>query len=121
MRKKTPAAEELLLAAEHQLGRRLPEKFRARLLRENGGEVRARGEAWTLYPVFDPSDAQSAKRTAGHLVQATEMAREWRGFPQGAVAIAENGDGDYLVLRGAEVDLWDSHSGETIPVAVWWG
>jgi hypothetical protein len=32
-------SEELVVAAEHGLGRRLPERHRQRLIRSNGGEM----------------------------------------------------------------------------------
>ncbi len=107
----------LIAAAENQLGQRLPQLLRQRLARENGGSVHARGEEWALYPVFDPANARG---TAGHLVEATRLARLFRDFPPDAIAIGENGDGDYLIARGERVEVWEGQSRRAIPVSVRW-
>ena len=45
--------------------------------------------------------------TANHLVRKIGRLRQWPRFPQGALAIAENGSGDLLVLLrdGSDVAL----------------
>jgi len=88
-----------------------------RLERDNGGEINAANDTWQLYPVFDDGDRKRIARTSNHVVRETIAAREWRGFPQDAVAIADNGTGDRLVLlregpRFSEsIHLWDHESG----------
>lgn len=67
-----PGSEELVAAAEARLGRRLPEAHRERLLRENGGEVRADRQTWTLYPVWDASNRKTIARTANHIIRENE-------------------------------------------------
>lgn len=97
-------------AAEQELGRKLPEALRARLLRNNGGELEGEDEDWQLHPVWDPSDRKRMARTANHVVRETKYARqEASGFPPDAIAIAENGCGDLLVLRPGrdELERWD--------------
>jgi hypothetical protein len=84
--------------AESALGVSLPSAWRNRLLSSNGGELFVADEDWTIYPVFDTSDRRNASRTANHIVRENQSAREWRGFPSAAIAIAENGSGDYLVF-----------------------
>jgi hypothetical protein len=42
-----PGSEELIAAAEQGLGRRLPDGYRARLLRENSGEIVVEGDSWS--------------------------------------------------------------------------
>jgi hypothetical protein len=37
--------------AEEKLGIRLPEAYRAKLMRENGGELSTAPDQWNLYPV----------------------------------------------------------------------
>lgn len=121
-----PVDEERITAAETELGRRLPPPLRARLGRENGGEVEANCELgdddWQLYPVWDNSDRKRARRTANHVVRETAGARAWEGFPQGAIAIASNGTGDRLVvLRDTDVVAWwDHETGGTHAAAVEW-
>ena len=119
-----PGSEELVAAAEAKLGRRLPEAHRTRLIEENGGEIRAAGEHWTLYPVWDPSDRKTIGRTANHILRENEaLRREWPDvLPDGFIAIADNGGGDLLVLPpgGDVVRLWDHETGELSPVRVTW-
>jgi hypothetical protein len=52
--------------------------------------------------------------------------REWGGFPPDAFVIAQNGGGDYLIIRpevagskdlGETVYFWDHETGEHEPVA----
>ena len=50
-------SDALVVAAEKVLMRRLPEPHRERLIRENGGEIRAAGDVWTLFPVWDPTQS----------------------------------------------------------------
>jgi hypothetical protein len=90
--------ERFIDAAEAKLGVRLPTALRARLLSANGGEVELDDDVWRLHPVFDTSDRKRNTRTANDIVRETASAREWRGFPATAVAIAGNGSGDFLVL-----------------------
>jgi hypothetical protein len=94
--------------AEAQLGRRLPASLSARLQADNGGEVTWGGEAWQLFPVWDPTDRRTTRKTANHLVLETMQARRWAGFPGGAVAVAANGSGDLLVLRAGRdvIEVW---------------
>jgi hypothetical protein len=117
-----PVEVALIHEAERQLGRTLPMDLRVRLHRENGGGVRAAGDGWRLFPVFDTGDRRRIARTANHIVRETRSVRERAGFPEGAVAIAENGGGDLLILRAGsdEVEFWDHETGETEPVEVDW-
>ena len=84
--------------AEKALGVSLPSAWRCRLLSSNGGELYLAEEDWTVFPVFDTSDRKKTSRTANHIVRENQSAREWRGFPPAAIAVAENGSGDYLVF-----------------------
>jgi SMI1-KNR4 cell-wall len=117
-----PVAIAQIHEAERQLGRKLPMDLRVRLHRENGGQIEAAGESWQLFPVFDSSDRKRITRTANHIVRATQAARTWTDFPQDAIAIAENGSGDFLILRAGsdEVEFWDHETGESEMVDVDW-
>jgi hypothetical protein len=120
-----PGSEELVGAAEARLGRRLPEAHRQRLIRENGGEVRADRQVWTLYPVWDASNRKTIARTANHIIRENEAhRRDWPDiFPPNHFAIADNGGGDVLLLgpEGDDVLFWDHETGDMTPVAVKWG
>ena len=94
-----PVAEDKIQAAEETLGRRLPDSLRERLLQNNGGEViDDEGNDWILHPVRDDSDRKRLARTANDIIRETESAREWEDFPENAIAIANDGTGDLIVL-----------------------
>lgn len=103
--------------AEALLGRALPAALRARLLRDNGGEVECDGAAWRLFAVWDPTDRRTARKTASHVVAETRAAAAWRGFPPGAIAIAEDGSGDLLVVPAGTdtIAIWQHETGELVP------
>ncbi len=119
-----PGNEELVAAAEEALGRKLSAQHRQRLIQQNGGEVRALREYWTLYPVWDATNRKTMGRTANHIVRENQgLRREWPDvWPEGCIAIADNGGGDYLVLSPADdvVRFWDHETGELTPVQVRW-
>jgi hypothetical protein len=115
-----PVSEAHLREAEARLGRSLPPALRARLLRDNGGAVECDGEEWQLFPVWDPTDRRTMRKTASHLVAETQRAASrWARFPVGAMAIAENGSGDLLVLRSGsdQVEMWLHETGQVVRAA----
>ena len=117
-----PVDEALIAAAEAQLQRGLPAELRERLRHENGGEIAAGGDMWSLYPVRDQGDRRRLKRTANHIVRETAAARSALGFPPESVAIAENGTGDYLILRPRRdtIEWWHHETGGMESVEVTW-
>jgi hypothetical protein len=90
--------ESFLAKAEQSLGARLPEAYRSAMLRANGGEMEVCEDHWVQYPIADTSDRKRLSRSANHILKETEVCRQWRGFPQDALAIAGNGAGDHLVF-----------------------
>ena len=64
----------------------------------NGGEVELNGDAWQLLPIRDTSSRKLISRTANDVLRETRSAREWKLFPENALAIASNGTGDLLLL-----------------------
>ena len=113
-------------STEAKLGVSFPLGFVARMIRDNGGEVRVHGEAWWLHPFLDTTDRTRLKRTCNDIVRETESARRWSGFPSHAVAVADNGTGDRLVLLPEPdapqalqnpVFLWDHETGEVHRIA----
>jgi hypothetical protein len=121
-----PTTEAQVEAAERELGMKLPREYRARLIARNGGELSTAGDEWRVFPVFDTSNRKTTTRSANHIVLETRGAQEWEGFPKGAVAIATNGMGDYLVFMPAhssgrldpQVHLWNHETRECQPVAL---
>ena len=93
-----PVAELFIAETERKLGVSFPAAFRARMGRNNGGELSSAEDDWELYPFFDTSDRKRLSRTSNDIVRETASAREWRGFPPEAIAIAANGCGDQLVF-----------------------
>ena len=114
----------MVAAMEARLGRRLPDVHRDRLILENGGEIKVGREIWTLYPVWDATNRKTMGRTANHIVRENESLRkDWADIlPTGVIAIADNGGGDFLVIRPDDdaVLLWDHETGVTSPVKVNW-
>jgi hypothetical protein len=118
-----PVSEQRIEAVERELGRRLLPEHRARLRRDNGGEVLADGDTWRLHPVRDDSEPRTLARTSSDIVHETREALSWPSFPSDAIAIASDGSGNLLVFRfgSSQVERWDHETGECSPVAVDWG
>jgi hypothetical protein len=89
---------------EKELGVQFPRKFVRKMSVENGGEIMTDEDNWQLIPFFDKSDSKRISRTCHHIIQETENAREWNGFPVKGIAIATNDSGDYLVLLPCEAN-----------------
>src|SRR5687768_3213061 len=120
-----PVDEERIDEAERRLGRTLPAALRARLMRDNGGEVEVAGypsddPVWQLHPVWDPGDRKSAKRSANHMLRETQERND--ELPNGSVVIASNPTGDLLVLPPDDdrSHWWDHETGELHSVTVNW-
>ena len=109
-----PVDIELVKRAEVKLSRKLPLGYVAKMCQHNGGEVATGTDSWDLFPIFDDSDKKRLKRTCNDIVRETQVAREWRGFPDCALAIGANGCGDKLVL------LPDPNSDRFADAVQWW-
>jgi hypothetical protein len=115
-----PVGESLIREAEARLGRSLSVGLRERLIKNNGGSVRTADDDWGLFPVWDPTDRRTMRKTASHIVAETHQARTgWTGFPSDAVAVASNGAGDLLVLRAGndEIQVWRHETREVVPAS----
>ncbi len=84
--------------AETTLGRSLPMGYVRKMCCDNGGELQTDDDDWSLHPIFDDSDVKRLKRTCNDILRESESARAWEAFPKEALAIGNNGCGDYLVL-----------------------
>lgn len=111
-----PTDASRIRAAEEALGRAFPDVWRRRLMSENGGEIDDADEGyWVVFPVYDDSDRRRLSRSANHVVKETEA---WRGkgwgFPDDAVAIAEDQTGNALILLPGDdtIYLWDHELAE---------
>lgn len=116
-----PVTEAKVIAAEERLERRLPEALRARLMRDNGGEITADDATWTLHPVFDDTDRKRMPRTGNHIVRETQSARDgWQGFRADAIVIADDGSGDLICLlpESDEFVVWRHETAVYAPIAV---
>jgi len=102
-------------AAEARLATKLPEAFRRYLLQSNGGTVELLDLPWEVTCVQDSSDRERLRRTSVDIVHETSEARQWPGFPDRAVAIGQDGCGNYLLFlpRDLEPALRDE-------LYVWW-
>lgn len=93
-----PIEEQYIHTTEQELGFTFPQSFRHKMMQSNGGEVEIQAEIWQIFPFFDQSDMKRKMRTSNHIIYETKRARKWGGFPEHAIAIAENGCGDYLIF-----------------------
>ena len=116
-------AETFVATTELELGTTLPTFYKQAMQRDNGGEVEAAGDSWTLYPIADTSDQRRLARTANHIIKETQSCRSWPNFPRSAVAIAGNGTGGQLVFimdgssLGLAVHVWSHETGIAAKVA----
>jgi len=119
-----PVEERYIEATERQLGVAFPSHYRRWLLHSNGGEVEVDEAWWDLHPVADDSDARRIGPTWDHVCRQTGQARAQGRFPDAAIAIADDGSGDRLVLMarapGAALELavWRHVTGEVVWAAV---
>ncbi|MEZ5893823.1 MAG: SMI1/KNR4 family protein [Parvularculaceae bacterium] len=117
-----PVDEKYLVACEAHIGRSLPTELRARLSKNNGGEIEVDGEPWRLFPVWDDSERDRIKRTANHIVTETTAAHAGWGMSGDLVTIGEDGCGNYLVLKpyGEEVFVWGHETQELSVAKISW-
>jgi len=111
---------------ETKTGFTFPLGMKSRLSKNNGGEIDVVGDSWQLIPFLDATDRKRLARTCNDIVRETAGMRKWRGFPTDAFVVAQNGSGDYLIIRpdcegstqlGEMIYLWDHETGEHEPVA----
>ena len=114
-----PIEEKYVIETEQLLGRKLPEWYRDRMMKDNGGEYSVCDDYWDLYPIFNKESTKLISRTCNHIIKETESAGEFPNFPKDALAIAGNGTGDQLILLPADdknfsetVYVWYHESGE---------
>jgi hypothetical protein len=115
--------ERYVQVAEAALGVDLPGAYRLAMMQSNGGTIATSDDDWELYPIADDSDRKRLARTLNSIVSETQRARNWRGFPYGAVALASNGEGDQLVFLAdgqalaSAVCVWRHETCELVPIA----
>lgn len=113
-----PTTSEKILEEETRLDCEIPEIIKSIILKNNGGaECYAgdeRDEFWILFSVKDTRTRKHASRSANYIERETESAKTWANFPDEAVALGENGSGDYLITfkKSACIYIWRHESGE---------
>jgi hypothetical protein len=116
-------SESFVKKLEVEIGARLPESFRLSIMSENGGQIETDDDVWFQFPIADTSDRKRLSRTCNHILKETQSAKGWLGFPQQALAIAENGSGDYLVFLkdgssfSTQVFVWRHESASIYEIA----
>ena len=109
--------------AEATLGARLPSAYRAAMMEKNGGEYEMDYRRWFFYPIFDQSDRKRMARTSNHIVSETRTSRTYDHFPNNALAIANDDEGNQLVLLpsgdhfGDALYAWDHDTGQVVRIA----
>lgn len=84
-------AERFISAAEEWAP--LPHSYRQAMMASNGGEVAAYDDVWNLHPILDNSDRERLSRSCNDTLRETRMMGDWPGWPENAVATADNGTG----------------------------
>ena len=116
-------AERFISATEEKLGAPLPHSYRQAMMASNGGDVVAYDDVWNLHPILDTSDRKRLSRSCNDIWRETRVMRGWPGWPENAVAIADNGTGDKLLflregpLNQPAVYVWLHDTGDLIEVA----
>ena len=93
-----PVDLKYIVELENELGLKFPDKFKDKMIQENGGEIQTDNDLWILYPFLNKSNNKMISRTCNHIGLETKNAKEWINFPMDAVAIGQNGLGDLLIL-----------------------
>ena len=99
-----PIEEKYIKETENELNVKFPEKFKAKMIKENGGvfieklEFEQEDFVYWLHPFFDKSDKKRISRTCNHIGLETKSALEWNNFSKNAIAIGHDGNGNNLVL-----------------------
>ena len=110
-------AESELKKTEDIIGA-LPEEYRMAMMEENGGEAETEEDHWEFYPIKDTSDSKRMSRTCNHIISETESCKGYGNFPEGVIAIANNGLGDQMLFIKHdrkfkdEVYLWLHETGK---------
>lgn len=119
-----PVEEKYIMETETNLNVKFPTKFKLKMMEDNGGEIEKDDFYYELFPFFDKLDKKRISRTCNHIELETQNAREWENFPPNAIAIGEDGGGNYAVLihngngvLGEEVYDWFHETGELEEVA----
>src|SRR5579859_3202005 len=88
--------EEMVAAAEADLGFRFPDELREAWKTYNRNEIRG---GWRIFPIFDPTNP---RKTCNSIIYEN-LKGIWgkEVMAQGLVSIADNGTGNQLVLKVA--------------------
>jgi len=121
-----PITRAEIAKTEDKTGFKFPLGLMSRFSKDNGGDLEVGGGCWQLIPFFDTTDRKRLARTCNDIVRETASMRGCRGFPTDAFVVAQNGGGDYLIIRphtegsnelGETVYFWDHETGDYEPVA----
>ena len=119
-----PVALTYIEATAEQLSVTFPPIFVSRMQKDNGGVIDTGKIAFQLVPFLDSSSTKRIRRTSNHITQETLNARKWKGFPDNAVVIGDEGSGNlYVLLHSGEGKLeetiycWNHETGNTRKVA----
>ena len=120
-----PIEEKFIKETEDKLNVTFPFSYRNKMLEQNGGELIIEDEDWQLIPFLDKSDKKRIARTCNDIVKETNSGKESYGFPNNAIAIGQNGCGDYIVfLKSNEnnklnnaVYIWSHEDGNAEEIA----
>lgn len=119
-----PVDKQYIEKTETEMNVQFPADFKARMMKNNGGELESENYDIQLYPFFDESDKKRVSRTCNHIGLETKKGKKWTGFPENGVAIGTDGYGNQIILMHSgngildeKVYFWDHESGEVEQIA----
>ncbi len=117
------ANDKMIKELESKLKAWLPEDYKARMKRNNGGMQISEDDEWEMASIRDNSSPESIKKTINDVIACTEGALQWQCFPRNGVGIGDNGLGDVLFYHnngshiGPELYMYYHETGFSIKVA----
>ena len=111
---------------EAKTGFKFPLGLKARLSKDNGGEVRVGDDNWWLIPFLDTTDRKRIARTCNDIVRETTQMRSGQTFQQMRSSLLKTElvttSSSVLKLRDQKslaetIYFWDHETGQHEPVA----
>lgn len=118
-----PVDNKYIEETETDLKVKFPDRFKQRMIKNNGGELVTDEFEFELFPFFDKSNKKRISRTCNHIGLETKNAKEWAGFPENTIAIASDGFGNYMILQHEgdgilkeDILFWNHETGECVRI-----
>jgi SMI1 / KNR4 family (SUKH-1) len=117
------ATDQMIKDLELKLKGWLPNDYKDRMKRNNGGMQITEDDEWEMASIRDNSSADGIRKTSNDVILCTDGALKWQFFPRNGIAIGDNGLGDVLFFHkngshiGPELYMYFHETGCSIKVA----